>query len=74
MASNPSMDVVHAHIKSITQCIQELLQAAQAHRQARWVGGWVGREGEGEEAEGEEGDGGREEEREGERVSVRVSS
>jgi DNA gyrase/topoisomerase IV subunit A len=34
VARNPSMDIIHAHIKSITQCIQELLQAAQAHRQA----------------------------------------
>ena len=42
VASNPSMDVVHAHIKSITQCIQELLQGAQAYRQARCVCGGGG--------------------------------
>jgi hypothetical protein len=33
VTSNPAMEIVHLHIKSITQCIQELLQAAQAHRQ-----------------------------------------
>ena len=33
--SNPSMEVVHSHIKIITKCIQELLQAAQAHKQSR---------------------------------------
>ena len=37
VVNNPSMDVVHSHIKSITQCIQELLQAAQAHRQSRYI-------------------------------------
>ena len=36
VVNNPSIDVVHSHIKSITQCIQELLQAAQAHRQSRY--------------------------------------
>ena len=35
VTSNPAMEIVHLHIKSITQCIQDLLQAAQAHRQTR---------------------------------------
>lgn len=36
-AGSPPVEDVHAHIKLITQCIQELLQAAQSHRQASFV-------------------------------------
>ena len=31
--SYPSLDEVHTHIRGITQCIQELLQAAQSQKQ-----------------------------------------
>ena len=34
--ASPSLEVIHLHTKSITQCIQELLQAAQTQRQSRW--------------------------------------
>ena len=35
--ANPSLDEVHAHIRGITQCIQELLQAAQSQRRDRFA-------------------------------------
>ena len=34
--ASPSLEVIHLHTKNITQCIQELLQAAQTQRQNRW--------------------------------------
>ena len=33
--AGPSLDVIHLHIKKLTHCIQELLQAAQGQRQSR---------------------------------------
>ena len=32
----PSVDVVHGHIKNITQYIQELFKAAQSHQQTNF--------------------------------------
>ena len=35
-SGRPSMEEIHFYIKNITQCIQELLQAAQSQRQSRY--------------------------------------
>ena len=36
MSIPPLVETVHVHIKTITQRIQELLQAAQSHQQAKF--------------------------------------